>query len=82
MHFVRLYRNLSWRYWYHHRPDQEPNDIAVIGEGVQGYEEVLTPGGTYQVKIFTELGHGVGAPTELGHTLIRKTYQKYLSGRG
>ena len=39
------------------RPDQEPNDIRAIGEGVRKvYEEVLVPAGMGDVAIYTELG--------------------------
>ena len=45
--------NLSGGIGVNYRPDQEPNDIALIGEGVrQVYEEVLTPAGLGQVKNF------------------------------
>ena len=55
--------NLSGGIGVNYRPDQEPNDIALIGEGVrQVYEEVLTPAGLGQVKIFTELGRFMLAP--------------------
>ena len=55
--------NLSGGIGVNYRPDQEPNDIALIGEGVrQVYEEVLTPADLGQVKIFTELGRFMLAP--------------------
>ena len=38
-------------------PDQKPNDIRAIGEGVRKvYEEVLVPAGLGDVAIYTELG--------------------------
>ena len=74
--------NLSGGIGVNYRPDQEPNDIAVIGEGVRKvYEEVLTPAGLGQVKIFTELGRFMLAPhgalvTRVTHK--KKTYRTYL----
>ena len=74
--------NLSGGIGVNYRPDQEPNDIAMIGEGVRKvYEEVLTPAGLGQVKIFTELGRFMLAPhgalvTRVTHK--KKTYRTYL----
>ena len=49
--------NLSGGIGIPYKPDQEANDIAVIGEGVRKvYEEVLTPAGMGDVAIYTELG--------------------------
>ncbi len=55
--------NLSGGVGIAYRPDQTPNDIMVIGEGVRkAYEEVLTPAGMDDVAIFTELGRFMLAP--------------------
>lgn len=55
--------NLSGGVGIAYRPDQTPNDIDIIGEGVrQAYEEVLTPAGMDDVAIFTELGRFMLAP--------------------
>ena len=55
--------NLSGGIGIPYRPDQEPNDIKVIGEGVRKvYEEVLVPAGMGDVAIFTELGRFMLAP--------------------
>lgn len=49
--------NLSGGVGIPYRPDQEPNDILAIGEGVrQVYEEVLVPAGMGDVSLCTELG--------------------------
>ena len=49
--------NLSGGIGIPYKPDQEANDIKVIGEGVRkAYEEVLTPAGMGDVAIYTELG--------------------------
>ena len=55
--------NLSGGIGIPYRPDQEPNDIAVIGEGVRKvYEEVLVPEGMGDVAIYTELGRYMMGP--------------------
>ena len=55
--------NLSGGIGIPYRPDQEPNDIHVIGEGVRKvYEEILVPAGMGDVAIYTELGRFMLAP--------------------
>ncbi len=55
--------NLSGGIGIPYRPDQEPNDIMVIGEGVRKvYEEVLVPEGMGDVAIYTELGRFMMGP--------------------
>lgn len=55
--------NLSGGIGIAYRPDQEDNDIAVIGEGVRKvYEEVLVPAGMGDVAIYTELGRFMLGP--------------------
>ena len=55
--------NLSGGIGIPYRPDQEANDIKVIGEGVRkAYEEVLTPAGMGDVAIYTELGRYMMGP--------------------
>lgn len=55
--------NLSGGVGIPYRPDQEPNDIRVIGEGVRKvYEEVLAPAGMGDVAIFTEMGRFMTGP--------------------
>ena len=55
--------NLSGGIGIPYKPDQEANDIRVIGEGVrQAYEEVLTPAGMGDVAIYTELGRYMMGP--------------------
>ena len=55
--------NLSGGIGIPYKPDQEPNDIKVIGEGVRKvYEEVLVPAGMGDVSIYTELGRFVAGP--------------------
>ena len=55
--------NLSGGIGIPYRPEQEANDIKVIGEGVRkAYEEVLTPAGMGDVAIYTELGRYMMGP--------------------
>ena len=55
--------NLSGGVGVPYTPDQEPNDIRVIGEGVRKvYEEVLVPAGMGDVAIYTEMGRFMLAP--------------------
>ncbi len=55
--------NLSGGVGIPYRPEQEPNDIMVIGEGVRkAYEEILVPAGLGDVDIYTELGRFMLAP--------------------
>ncbi len=55
--------NLSGGIGIPYRPDQEENDIRVIGEGVRRvYEEVLVPAGMGNVAIYTELGRFMMGP--------------------
>ena len=55
--------NLSGGIGIPYTPEQEPNDIKIIGEGVRkAYEEVLTPAGMSDVEIYTELGRFMMGP--------------------
>ena len=55
--------NLSGGIGIPYRPDQEPNDIRVIGQGVKKvYDEILVPAGMGDVAIFTELGRFMMGP--------------------
>lgn len=74
--------NLSGGIGVNYRPEERPNDIAVIGEGVRRvYEEILVPADLGEVKIFTELGRFMLAPhgilvTKAVHR--KKTYRDYV----
>ena len=74
--------NLSGGIGIPYRPDQEPNDIRVIGDGVRKvYEEVLVPAGMGDVAIFTELGRFMlGAYGALVTRAIHEkhTYKEYI----
>ncbi|MDO4294547.1 MAG: diaminopimelate decarboxylase [bacterium] len=55
--------NLSGGIGVAYKPEQKPNDIAKIGEGVRKvYEEILVPAGMGDVAIYTELGRFMLAP--------------------
>ena len=74
--------NLSGGIGIPYRPDQEPNDIRAIGEGVRKvYEEVLVPAGMGDVAIYTELGRFMLGPygclvTKAIHE--KHTYKEYV----
>lgn len=69
--------NLSGGVGVAYRPDQEPNDIMAIGEGVrQAYEEVLIPAGMDDVAIFTELGRFMLAP--FGALISQAIHEKHI----
>lgn len=74
--------NLSGGVGIPYRPEQTPNDIAAIGEGVRKvYEEVLTPAGMGNVALFTEMGRFVTGPygglvTKVLH--FKHIYKEYV----
>ncbi len=68
--------NLSGGIGIPYRPDQEGNDIRVIGEGVRKvYEEVLVPAGMGDVAIYTELGRFMMGP--YGHLVTTAIHEKH-----
>jgi len=69
--------NLSGGIGIPYHPDEEPNDIEVIGEKVhQVYEEVLVPAGMGDVAIYTELGRFMLGP--YGHLIATATHEKHI----
>ena len=74
--------NLSGGVGIPYRPDQEPNDIMAIGEGVRKvYEEILVPAGMGDVALCTELGRFMLGPygalvTKAVHE--KHTYKEYI----
>lgn len=55
--------NLSGGVGIPYRPEQEANDIMLIGDGVRkAFEEIMVPNGLGEVAIFTELGRFMLAP--------------------
>ena len=74
--------NLSGGIGIPYRPEQTPNDIRVIGEGVRKvYEEVLVPEGMGDVAIYTELGRFMMGPYGCLVTKAineKHTYKEYI----
>lgn len=69
--------NLSGGIGIPYTPDQEPNDIRVIGAGVKKvYEEVLVPAGMDDVSIFTELGRFMTGP--YGGLVTKAIHEKHI----
>ena len=69
--------NLSGGVGIPYRPDQEPNDIRAIGEGVRRvYEEVLVPAGMGDVAIYTELGRFMMGP--YGCLVTKAIHKKHI----
>lgn len=68
--------NLSGGIGIPYRPDEEPNDIRTIGEGVRKvYEEVLVPAGMGDVAIYAELGRFMMGP--YGCLVTRAIHEKH-----
>lgn len=69
--------NLSGGIGIPYRPDQEPNDIYAIGEGVRKvFEEVLVPAGMGDVAIYTELGRYMMGP--YGCLVTKAIHEKHI----
>ncbi len=68
--------NLSGGVGIAYRPDQTPNDIRIIGEGVRKvYEEVLVPAGLGDVAIYTEMGRFMTGP--YGALVTKAIHEKH-----
>ena len=68
--------NLSGGVGIPYRPDQEPNDILAIGEGVRKvYEEILVPAGMGDVAIYTDMGRFMLGP--YGCLVTRAIHEKH-----
>lgn len=68
--------NLSGGVGIPYTPDQEPNDIRAIGEGVRRvYEEVLVPAGMGDVAIYTEMGRFMMGP--YGQLVTQAIHEKH-----
>ena len=69
--------NLSGGIGIPYRPDQEPNDIYQIAEGVKkAYEEILVPEGMIDLAIYTELGRYMTGP--YGCLVTKAIHQKHI----
>ena len=68
--------NLSGGIGIPYRPDQEPNDILAIGDGVRRvFEEVLVPAGMEDVALCTELGRFMMGP--YGALVTKAIHEKH-----
>ena len=69
--------NLSGGIGIPYRPEQQPNDILAIGEGVrQAFEEIMVPAGLGDVAIFTELGRFMLGP--YGDLITKAVHEKHI----
>ena len=69
--------NLSGGVGIPYRPDQEPNDIYAIGEGVRkAYEKVLVPAGMGDAAIYTEMGRFMMGP--YGALVTKAIHEKHI----
>ena len=69
--------NLSGGVGIPYMPDQEPNDIFVIGDGVRKvYEKIFAPAGMTDVAIFTEMGRYVTGP--YGALVTKAIHEKHI----
>ena len=69
--------NLSGGVGIPYTPDQKPNDIRVIGEGVRKvYEEVLVPAGMGDVEIYSEMGRFMMGP--YGCLVTKAIHEKHI----
>lgn len=68
--------NLSGGVGIPYKPDQTPNDIRMIGEGVRKvYEEILVPAGMGNVAIYTEMGRFMMGP--YGQLVTKAIHEKH-----
>lgn len=74
--------NLSGGVGIAYKPEQTPNDIKVIGEGVHKvYDEILVPAGMGNVEIYTEMGRFMTGPYGMLVTKViheKKIYKDYI----
>ena len=69
--------NLSGGVGIDYRPEQEANDIMVIGEGVHKvYDKILVPAGMGDVAIYTEMGRFMLGP--YGALVTRAIHKKHI----
>lgn len=69
--------NLSGGVGIPYMPDQDANDIFLIGDGVRKvYEKVFTPAGMDDVAIFTEMGRYVTGP--YGALVTKAIHEKHI----
>lgn len=69
--------NLSGGIGIPYRPEEEPNDIFKIGDGVRrAFEEIMVPAGLGDVAIYTELGRFMLGP--FGGLVTKAIHEKHI----
>lgn len=69
--------NLSGGVGIPYRPEDDPNDIRIIGEGVHKvYDEVLVPAGMGDLEIYTEMGRFMMGP--YGSLVTKAIHEKHI----
>ncbi|MEY8331951.1 diaminopimelate decarboxylase [Lachnospiraceae bacterium 47-T17] len=69
--------NLSGGVGIAYKPEDTPNNIAAIGEGVhQAFNEILVPAGLGDVEIYTEMGRFMMGP--YGCLVTRAIHEKHI----
>lgn len=69
--------NLSGGVGIDYRPEERPNDIFAIAEGVRrAYEDVLAPAGMGDVSVYTEMGRFITGPH--GALVTRVIHEKHI----
>ncbi len=69
--------NLSGGVGIPYKPEDVPNDIRIIGEGVRrAYEEILVPAGMSDVSIYTEMGRFMMGP--YGALVTTAIHEKHI----
>ena len=68
--------NLSGGVGVNYKPEENPNDIMLIGDEVRKvFEEIMVPAGLGDVALFTELGRFMLAP--YGHLITKVIHEKH-----
>ena len=74
--------NLSGGIGIPYKPEEEPNDIFLIGKRVEGeYNKILKPNGLDNIKLFTELGRYITGPNGALVTKVvhkKNIYKDYI----
>lgn len=69
--------NLSGGVGIPYSPEEAPNDIRVIGEGVrEAYERILVPAGMGDVAVYTEMGRFMMGP--YGALVTKAIHEKHI----
>ncbi len=72
-----VFVNLSGGIGIPYRPEQQENDIMLIGEGVRcAYESILAPAGMDNIAIYTELGRYMLGP--YGCLVTKAVHEKHI----